>query len=340
MGSLKNLCELSALAALSGILIACSGGGNAVSGISSPSTAPRAEPKQVAGQQIYVGNNNFSLTTYAIGTDGNAAPTATLKGQNTQLKLPVGLALDSAKRIYVANGSVDEVMTYPAGASGDIAPAAIISGGNTGLDLPWGVALDSVGNIYVLNQGTAGPSSVTIYTAGSNGNATPTATISGANTGLGRPMGLALDASGKIYVTNWNDNGITIYPPGTNGNVAPTATIAGANTGLDGPVGVALDAAGKMYVTNYHINSITIYSPGTNGNVAPAATIAGANTGLDGPLGVALDAAGNIYVTNEGDVGPASVTIYAAGSNGNAAPIATISGANTGLISPSGIAVD
>ena len=41
-----------------------------------------------------------------------------------------------------------------------------------------------------------------------------------------------------------------------------------------------------------------------------------------------------------GGQGTGSITIYAAGSNGNVAPVATIAGDNTGLDNPSGIAVD
>jgi len=58
------------------------------------------------------------------------------------------------------------------------------------------------------------------------------------------------------------------------------------------------------------------------------ATIAGVNTGLF-PTGIALDGAGNIYVANQG-----SITVYAAGASGNATPIATIAGVNTGLNVP------
>jgi DNA-binding beta-propeller fold protein YncE len=58
------------------------------------------------------------------------------------------------------------------------------------------------------------------------------------------------------------------------------------------------------------------------------ATIAGGNTGLNNPVGIVLDAAGNIYVGNS-DVN--SITVYAAGANGNATPTATIAGGSTGL---------
>ena len=67
---------------------------------------------------------------------------------------------------------------------------------------------------------------------------------------------------------------------------------------------------------------------------APTATIAGGNTRLDFPDGIALDGAGNIYVANNGVNDVASITVYAAGASGNATPMVTIAGSNTGLTNP------
>src|SRR5438094_1874283 len=77
--------------------------------------------------------------------------------------------------------------------------------------------------------------SITAYAAGASGNATPTATIAGGNTGLNSPVGIALDGAGNIHVANQR-NSITVYTAGASGNATPTATIAGGNTGLNSPV--------------------------------------------------------------------------------------------------------
>jgi len=70
---------------------------------------------------------------------------------------------------------------------------------------------------------------------GASGNATPTATIAGGNTGLDNPFGIALDGAGNIYAANLPGNSITVYAAGASGNATPTATISGNNTGLNRP---------------------------------------------------------------------------------------------------------
>src|SRR5208282_3390274 len=86
----------------------------------------------------------------------------------------------------------------------------VIGGSNTGLNQPLGIALDSSGKLFVANNETQPCStqcgSVTVYPAGSNGNIRPSVTIVGGNTGLYFPSGIALGASGNIYVANdWGE---------------------------------------------------------------------------------------------------------------------------------------
>jgi hypothetical protein len=136
--------------------------------------------------------------------------------------------------------------------------------------------------LYVANPGS---NSIAVFAAGASGNATPTATITGGNTGLNGPFGIARDGAGNLYVVNDGNNSITVYAAGASVNATPTATIAGGNTGLNGPLGIALDGAGSLYVANQG-GSITVYAAGASGNATPTATIAGSNTGLNGPAGI------------------------------------------------------
>jgi 6-phosphogluconolactonase (cycloisomerase 2 family) len=117
---------------------------------------------------------------------------------------------------------------------------------------------------------------------------------------------------------------------------------AGSYTDLTTPTGLALDAEDNIYVANSIGNSITVYAAGTTGNVAPIRTIAGSLTNLAAATGIAFDAAGNIYVANSNvhQSGEASITVFAAGANGNVSPIEMIAGTKTKLLNPYGLARD
>lgn len=89
-------------------------------------------------------------------------------------------------------------------------------------------------------------------------------------------------------------------------------------------------------------SSITVYRENVNGNVAPVQDISGDQTGLNDVWAVAVDALHNIYAANyQGNYG-GDLTAYAAGSNGNVSPSATIDGPTSydQMIKPSGIGLD
>jgi DNA-binding beta-propeller fold protein YncE len=130
---------------------------------------------------------------------------------------------------------------------------------------------------------------------------------------------------------------VLAFPASGNGDIAPLAS----GTGPGSPHYVAFDKKGNIYVSNGCSNDVTIFAKGSSGDATPIATIGGAATGLSTPEGIAVDPkGGNIYVANAGG----NVTIYPAlGSSTemlNEAPIAIISGSNTDLLKPIGIALD
>ena len=115
---------------------------------------------------------------------------------------------------------------------------------------------------------------------------------------------------------------MTIVVTGATGNVAPMREISGSRDGLAHPWQIAFDAQGRSYVTDWgplHEEAafINVYAANANGNAGPIAKIAGLSTGLRRPEGIALDSAVRIYVANDLSN---SVTVFAPGSNGNAAP--------------------
>ncbi len=124
-----------------------------------------------------------SVTVYAQGASGDIAPIFSIGGDKTGLNGPLGIALDSSGKIYVANQQ-NSVTVYAAGAHGNVAPIQKI---DTPGFSPYGIALDSSGNIYV-----SGDRRVNVYAAGATGNATPIRVIGGSMTGLTAPTDVAI----------------------------------------------------------------------------------------------------------------------------------------------------
>lgn len=292
-------------------------------------------------------NGSPPVTAYPLGSGGNIAPISSRptrpNSSATGLDHPWGIARDARGNLYATNENANSVTVFAASASGDARPIATIEG----LSSPTGIAVDSKGNIYVANQDD---DSIIVYAAGSNGDVMPAAVIRGDATQLASPTAITLDSSGNIYVANSGDGySVTVYPAGSNGNVKPSASISGSHTGLAIPWGIAIGSDGKIYVANNGSgvrdrivrDSITIYPFGSNGDVTPSATIIGDKSGLNSPGGIAIDSVGNIYVTNDlvtSEEGDDKITVYAPGSNGNAAPKATLFA--LGLSYPIGIVVD
>jgi hypothetical protein len=255
-----------------------------------------------AGQGVGILVAGGYITVYAANPHGllNEAPLATLTPAVASTAgvlpgFPAAVAIDANGKIYLASGDFGAggggtVAVYAANPSGTFTATPLGTVNTVGFSFT-GVALDAATKIYTVSpfaQANA-PPSITVW-ANPTGtvNATPLAEITGSNTGLDAPFGVALDASGKIYAANISQNStpsITVYAANPSGtlNVAPLAKIAGSNTGLSGPTSVAVDAGGLIYVGNSGGSSINVYAANPNGtlNEAPVATITGSNTGLN-----------------------------------------------------------
>lgn len=131
--------------------------------------------------------------------------------------------------------------------------------------------------------------------------------------------GLAIDASGYVYVTDNNGNRVykistqngsvtVIAGSGTTGGFAGDGGLANSAL-LNGPQGVAVDGNGNVYVADMFNHRIRMISSGTGiittiaGNASEFQSGDGGpalQAGIQIPYSLAADAAGNIYF---GDVG-------------------------------------
>ncbi len=230
-----------------------------------------------------------SILEFAAGTTGGEtddAPIRAVAGARTGLSDSRALALDTNRNLYVVNGGGaggSSVAVFESGAAGDVSPARTIAGPDTGLANPQGLAVDLAGAIYVSNQDT---SSISVYAASAAGGATdiaPDRLISGGETRLNGPAGLALDNAGRIVVANRLANEVLVYSGNASGNVDPVRVLSGSNVWAGGAVGVGVGAGGWIFLacgTNipYRINK---YAPEPKvSNVSPAIGTAGGGTSV------------------------------------------------------------
>jgi hypothetical protein len=168
---------------------------------------------RVAKARIYVsdglhGRPHARILSFAADANGDIAPLTRIKGPNTGLLRPYGVALDAMRNVYVVNfadgeSSRQSVTVYAAGARGDAAPIQSIGGSNTQIGIPDGIAVDDARNIYVVNNdGPSSKGSVTVFAAGASGNVAPMQEIAGSNAGIVNPSAIAVDASRNIYVAS------------------------------------------------------------------------------------------------------------------------------------------
>jgi hypothetical protein len=172
------------------------------------------------------------------------------------------------------------------------------------------------------------------------GNIAPNRVISGIATNLFVPVQPFLDGSRNLlYVSDDVDVLVFNNASTANGNVASAHDIQpGFSVGA-----IFVDSINdRLFVTDPSGNAVNVYDNAStlDGPVpAPTRQIKGAATGLANPAGLQIDGFGRLVVSNSS---PPSITVYAAAAtaNGNVSPVATISGGNTGFVSPNQIAFD
>ncbi|MGG1518031.1 cadherin-like beta sandwich domain-containing protein [Paenibacillus oryzisoli] len=276
--------------------------------------ATNAELRTPAGVAVDAAGNVYIADQYnnrirKVGTDGNIS-TIVGTGDSDDLSSPTGIALDSLGNLYIADTGNSRILkaapdsssvtkiagktTYGTYVASDDGGPAI----DAELNEPQAVAFDSAGNLYIADtknnrirkvdtttgiiDTVAGSSSMDGY----SGDGGPAVSAK-----LNEPEGVAVDASGNLYIADTDNNRIRKVT--TNGRIS---TIAGTGSGgfsgddvlgstvtVDGPSGVALDIDGNLYIAdyfNYRIRKLTPYLPSnsaslsnitlSNGTLSPA----------------------------------------------------------------------
>lgn len=290
-------------------------------------------------------------------------------GPAARFALPEGIARDSSGNLYVTdfNNSVvrkiapDGTVTTLAG-SPEQAGYNDATGSAARFGAVFGIAVDASGNVYVtdLSYDTVrkiSPAGVVTTLAGSPGHS-GSADGTGVDAQFNGPRGLAVDASGNVYVADQGNGTIRKISPA--GKVTTIAGSAGQFGSTDGvgtaarfqfPFGIGVDAAGNVYVSDaYDCTVREIAGDGTVTTLAGQAGVPGAADGtgsaarFDHPGLIAVASDGTVFVPDR-----ESDTIRAIGPNGQVVTLAGAIGirgdadgtvAQARFFKPTGVAFD
>lgn len=295
--------------------------------------------------RVFGQNGSFFTSTPNLGA---AAPTA------VTMSNPAGLALSPSGALLVVDSGNNRVLRFDAPLTSSTANAVLgqpdLTQGwvnwpdDRGLQFPSQVAVDPVTkHVYVADTNNHRVLGWTDYSTLVDGQQAAviigqpdiygTSCNQGRLTGptdatLCRPRGLAVDATGNLYVADTENNRVVRFPSpftATGGQRADliygqaTSTSRGCTSGnpavtsLCGPRAVAVAPSGDLFVadTNDH-RVLRFIQQGTGADLTadgvfgqPSPTATGCNTGgvatastLCSPRGVAVDKNGNLYVSD------------------------------------------
>lgn len=303
--------------------------------------APSGLTLDARGALIFIEHLNQRVRT--IREDGTLATvagtgTAGFSGESgpareMQLFNPVLMTADAVGNLYVAEFVTNRVrkitpdgLLETVAGSGPATDGAGAFRGDGGpataarLNGPAGLAVDAEGSLYIadgLNRRVRRVDPGGTITTVAGGGARPPADaeeIPAIEVRLGRPMDVAVDAVGNLYVADFELHRIfridrrgllkTVAGTGRAGDAGDNGPAARAE--LRQPIQVAVDSAGSLFIAdsaNYRVRKVapdgtitTVAGNGTpryTGEGGPATA-----TGLRGPGELAIDAAGNLYLAD------------------------------------------
>lgn len=301
---------------------------------------PRAVAVHAASGQVYVLENSNAVRRFTPGVGvttfaGHASQAGTTDDTGTLARFnrPEGIAVDDGGTVFVAdtlNHTIRRitsagVVTTIAGRPG-IAGSFDGAGSEAEFNLPRGLAIGPGGTLFVADSGNH-----TIRRITFNGAQVQVTTLAGQpglpgsknGTGAGtsaapqfrQPQGVAVDASGQVFVADTGNNAIRrITPAGVTTVFAGSVTTSGATDGKGGkarfsqPHGIAIDTSGLLHVADTGNAALRRVSPAAQvttpaglPGTAGAANGVGAAARFAGLRGVAGDGAGNLFIADSGN---------------------------------------
>lgn len=241
-------------------------------------------------------------------------------GLTAKFMHPAGLALSAAGELFVTEAHAVTVRKIAASLTttlaGQIGQQGHVDGVGSAAQFSWplGAAVGPNGTIYIADGSTVRamtPAGSVSTLAGS-----PTPRYDESAAGYGRFMGIAVDPSGNIFVTDYHNH--VVLKITASGVVSTFAGLAGAVGGNDGqgsaarfnrPAGIAAGQDGSLYVADALAHTIRKISPAGVVTTLAGSYQSGTGWGTNGdgsgsaarflyPHGIAVDHSGVVYVTD------------------------------------------
>jgi NHL repeat len=310
-----------------------SAGSSPVATISKDVTRPLGVAVDTAGKVFVANNYNNTVSVYTPNTAGSPAAGYTEAPYSPISKDAAGNTFEAPGALYfsdlgsfgsyvlVALGSPNEILAYTDSEfGGTLAPVATLTNGVNG---PTGITFsgstESTAQLYLTNlYANSGAGNAVIYSVAQvleSGSPSPTTTITA---GVSGPEGIAVDAAGRIFVSNSTTNTITVYAPGGAG--APIYSLGGSATLACNAAPVPSGGGSQPYDNQSYCASftgqtdmlytftgtLTFTTPAAAGNItgcqyASSGTVSagGATTTTPtAPCTGTVDAAGNLQITS------------------------------------------
>jgi len=225
------------------------------------------------------------VTTFA-GFSGVAGSSDGV-GAIARFNAPQGIAVDGAGNVYVADTKNNTIRMATAGGTvTTIGGAAGQTGSNDGpaglarFNAPYAVAVDGAGNVYVADFFNAAIRKITpagtVTTLAGLAGQVGMADGAGAVARFNQPYGVAVDASGDVFVADTYNRAIREITAG-----GIVTTLGGTNSRFYYPQGVGLDGAGNLYVAdgdNQAIAEGLLVAPPPSGGAVASSTVTAGQT--------------------------------------------------------------
>ena len=246
----------------------------------------------VLGEVLIYGIGTGPQIAYSPGTAIAIAPVVNGAG----LRSPIGLAVDGAGDLFVADGGNNRIVEVPAGGGAAIAIDPTVNG--IGLNGPLGMAGGGAGDLFIADLNN---NRVVEVPAGGGAAIAIGPTVSGGS--LNAPSGVAVDGAGNLFIANLDCICVVEIPVGGGEAIEIGPVVNGV--GLENPWGLAVDGMGNLFIADFNLVSPTqpaignrIVEVPAGGGAATAIDPTVNSEGLSFPYGVAVDVAGDIFIAD------------------------------------------